>query len=189
MDKVTKFKDKQYLRTEPDDLTAILDFTVHSLKKSSGRPSEYPNTEEGLETFRNKTIEFFEYVNQVNQNTELNRKLIADVETWCLYLGISRQTLSNYYHRGAKWSECIDLIKNAILCGKKQLALNYKIPPMIFVFDCCNNHGYLNTAEFHLTQEPAQNKEEPLPDIDDIIRRYSPVFDDNEPVDLKPPKI
>jgi hypothetical protein len=38
-----------------------------------------------------------------------------------------------------------------IASAKKQLALNGKIPPVLFMFDSANNHGYVNTNEYKIT--------------------------------------
>ena len=70
-----------------------------------------------------------------------------------VFLGITRQTLNAYERRGGQWAECIQYAKNVIASLKKQLALNYKIPPMIFAFDFANNHSYVNTNEFRITAQ------------------------------------
>ena len=100
-----------------------------------------------------QTISVKEAVNNINANPDLERKLIPDIENWCVFLGITRQTLFNYERRGPEWYDCIQYYKNAISSVKKQLALNYKIPPMVYVFDATNNHGYVNSNEFKLTAQ------------------------------------
>lgn len=137
---------------ENDDMSAILDMTISTMKNRGGRPFEYPQTEQGLTTFRENTIAFFEYVNSVNQNPDLERKLIPDIEAWATYLGITRVTIFNYEKRGGEWAQTIQAFKNAMASIKKQLLFNYKIPPMVGVFDLTNNHGYVNSNEFKLTQ-------------------------------------
>ena len=141
-----------------DDMTAILDMTINASKRNAGRPSEYPNTPEGMEKFIENTISFFEHVNNINSNPDIERKIIPDIEGWAVYLGITRMTLCTYEHRNKEWGDLIGYYKNAIGCVKKQLAMNYKIPPMVYVFDATNNHGYINSSEFKLKAEmPNQN--------------------------------
>jgi len=141
---------------ETDDMTAILDMTIQQSTARLGRPCIYENSKAGLEQFIQKTIDFFEYVNGINQNADMERKLIPDIENWAVYLGITRNTLLNYEQRGVDWRDCIQFYKNAISAIKKQLALTYKIPPVVYVFDATNNHGYVNSNEFKLTPTQAQ---------------------------------
>lgn len=143
----------QCLPLETDDLTAILDMTIQQSTAHMGRPCNYTNDTNGLERFIETTIDYFKYVNRINQNPDMERKLIPDIENWAVYLGITRATLFNYEQRGGRWRECIQYYKNAIASVKKQLALTYKIPPMIYVFDATNNHGYVNSNEFKLTTQ------------------------------------
>lgn len=141
------------LPLETDDMTAILKMTIDKSVEHCGRPYHYAPTPQGLEQLIQNTIDYFEYVNSINANPELERKLIPDIENWCVFLGITRQTLFYYEKRGAEWFDCIQYYKNAISSVKKQLALNYKIPPMVYVFDATNNHGYVNSNEFKLTAQ------------------------------------
>lgn len=145
---------------ETDDMTAILDMAIDVSTSRAGRPAEYPFTTEGLDRFINKTIDYFEYVNSINANPELERKLIPDIENWAMYLGVTRQTIWAYQNRGREWKDTIDYYKNVIAAVKKQLAMNYKIPPMVYVFDAVNNHNYLNSTEFKMTvnKSEAENK-------------------------------
>lgn len=145
-------------RIETDDMTAILNMAIDVSNSRMGRPAEYPYTTEGLDRFINKTIDYFEYVNTINANPELERKLIPDIENWAMFLGITRQTIWSYQQRGKEWRDMIDYYKNAIAAVKKQLAMNYKIPPMVYVFDATNNHGYVNSNEFKLTQSSPETE-------------------------------
>lgn len=144
---------RKCLPLEKDDLTAILDLAVVSMRKHGGHPSNYPNDRMGLDAFTERCSQYFEYVQKVNANEGLERKLIPDVENMAVFLGITRQTLNAYERRGGQWAECIGYYKNVIVALKKQLALNFKIPPVLAVFDLCNNHGYSNTSEFKVTAQ------------------------------------
>ncbi len=143
------------LPVETDDMTAILDMTIEQSTTRLGRPCVYANDDAGLAEFTQKTVDFFKYVNEINQNADMERKLIPDIENWAVYLGITRNTLLNYEQRGVAWRDCIQFYKNAISAIKKQLAMTYKIPPMVYVFDATNNHGYVNSNEFKLTATQA----------------------------------
>lgn len=132
------------------DMTASLTLAIDSLKRYGGMPYKYPPTQEGLELFGQRSQDFFDYVARLNSNPEIEKKLILDVEAWCVYLGISRKTLFEYDKRGGAWSEYIQYVKNVINESKKQLALNYKIPPVLYMFDAANNHDYANTSEFKI---------------------------------------
>lgn len=140
------------LPMETDDTTAILDMIIDKSTERMGRPCQYPNDKKGLEEFIQNTVSYFEYVNGVN-SSDMDKKLIPDIESWAVYLGITRATIFNYEQRGNEWREVIAYYKNAIASIKKQLALTFKIPPMIMAFDFTNNHGYCNTNEFKLTTE------------------------------------
>lgn len=153
-------KNNQYYPFENDNTQAALKLSLESLKRTGGRPAEYSNTVAGLEAFRQKSIDFFEYVSSINANSDLEKKVFVDVENWTSFLGISRMTLSNYVKRGGEWATTIDYFKNHIFSIKKQAAMHYAIPPMVFALDAINNHSYYNTNEYHITVEQPQNKKE-----------------------------
>lgn len=144
-------KSAKCLPMETDDTTAILDMIIDKSTERMGRPCQYPNDKRGLEEFIQNTVSYFEHVNSINSNPDMERKLIPDIESWAVFLGITRATIFNYEQRGNDWREVIAYYKNAIASVKKQLALNFKIPPMIMAFDFCNNHSYINTSEYKLT--------------------------------------
>ena len=146
-------KSAKCLPMETDDTTAILDMIIEKSTERMGRPCQYENNKRGLDTFIQGTISYFEHVNAINSNPDMERKLIPDIESWAVYLGITRATIFNYEQRDSQWRDVIQYYKNAIASVKKQLALNFKIPPMIMAFDFTNNHNYCNTNEFKLTTE------------------------------------
>lgn len=114
---------------------------------------QYPNDEQGLELFKGKTMEYLAYIQQVNDNPEIEREIIPDIEGWATYLGINRSTISSYLRRSEKWRSTIENVKNGIAAIKKQLALQGKIPPIMAIFDLTNNHGYVNSSEFKVSQQ------------------------------------
>ena len=140
-----------------DDLQAITTLTVTCLKEHKGVTAKYPNTPQGLADFVQRSQSFFEYCNEINADLEPDKRIIPDIEAWCLYLGIVRSTLHEYGKRSDTWRNAIDIVKTAIMSAKKQLAMRGKIPQMIAVFDWTNNHGYVNTNEFRLVAEQPEN--------------------------------
>lgn len=168
-DEVSKARKKyDCIPLEKDDMSAILDMTVKVMKQRGGRPCAYPNDERGLEMFRDNTVSFMDYVQEVNSNPDLDHKLIPDIEAWATYIGVTRKTIFEYEHRGGEWTTTIQAFKNAIASIKKQLLFTYKIPPMVGVFDLTNNHGYVNSNEFKLTAavEPETSKNDLEAEVD-----------------------
>lgn len=142
------------------DIEAISDIVRTALKNTGGRPAVFPNTKEGIQDFRTQSISYFDYVAQVNAGREAEKAVIPDVENWATYLGLTRQSIFRYEQRSEEWKDTIQLFKNAIASYKKEMALHYKIPPMVFAFDMANNHNYINTSEFKMTVEAVPTKEQ-----------------------------
>jgi len=136
---------------ETGDMTASLNLALDSIKRYGGKPVLYAPTPEGLQLFISRSQDYFVYVNEVNENPNLEKKLIPDIEGWAVYMGTTRKTILDYANRGGQWADVIDFYKNAISNVKKQLAQYYKIPSTIYIFDACNNHGYSNTNEFKIS--------------------------------------
>lgn len=144
---------KYELSDSMDDLTTILDMGIQALKV--GNTAKYPETKEGLEELKAKTIGYFEYINEANSRNDVAQRVYPDIEGLCIYLRISRKTLLQYERdRGTEWKETIGQIKNVISACKKQLASSFKIPPILQIFDATNNFGYVNSNEFKLVAEP-----------------------------------
>lgn len=137
-----------YLPMESDDLTAVINLGIQALKRGA-RP-KYRESEDGYQAFVECSQEYLDYVKQINDNPAIEKKLVIDIESWCVYVGITRETLRQYEARGGAWKEFIAYFKEIIVMCKKQLAFNYKIPPMFATFDLVNNHNYRNTNEFHV---------------------------------------
>lgn len=137
-------------------LEAVIDMAIDVLK--AGRPPVYADTPDGLREFKEKTIEYFQYVREVNAKPDIDKPLVVDVEGWACYLSTTRATIATYERsRGEEWQNFIKQTKNAICACKKELAFHSQIPPVVFLFDACNNHNYSNTSEFKIeanTQEP-----------------------------------
>lgn len=146
---------------EADDLTALTKLAVSSLKEHGGHIAKYECTPQGLEQFIKKSTDFFEYCNTVNASLEPQQRLIPDIESWCCFMGITRQTLMKYTKRNQQWSEAIEMIKEHIAMAKKQLGMRNRIPQMVLVFDLANNHNYVNTSEFRLIADEPKDTTTP----------------------------
>ena len=170
---------KQAVQIEAGDMNASLDIIINTSVQNMGRPSEYPATAGGLESFIQNTIEYFEYVKTVNSEPNATDKnyIIPDVESWAIFLGISRQTLWTYSKRGGQWQEVINYYKDAIGMIKKQLALHFKVPPVFSIFDLVNNHGYLNSSEFKaiVEREDIGNTSSKL---DEMVQKSGLIWDE-----------
>ena len=107
---------------------------------------KYEPTDEGLQMFKEKTEQYFDFVRKANVGHE--KSICADIESWCISLGITRATLSNYHGRSEAWSTYIDYVKECIVSMKKSFMLANRVPPVTAIFDLVNNHGYRNVSSF-----------------------------------------
>lgn len=162
------------------DLGALIDVSIEQIgKREVGRPPVYSNDEEGLKEFLEATRQYFEYIRDANAVNE--EKLIPDIEGWSIFIGVTRQTISTYVRRGEGWEEAINYIKDSILAAKKQLAFRFKIPPVVYLNDVSNNHGYLNTSEFKITAEAGKVGQMPLLSKEEIASRHAAYIGAEEP--------
>ena len=168
---------KKYKRFTPEPigvnntLEAVLNITIESLK--TGRPPTYADTEAGLAEFKENTIAYFQYVKDTNANPDIEKMLVPDIEAYCAFLSITRQTLLTYERqRGSSWQDFIKQTKNAIAACKKELAFHQQIPPVIAMFDLTNNHSYVNSSEFRLEVEPKKPEGITNQTPEEIAARY-----------------
>ncbi len=168
---------KKYTKINPEpgnmaDLGALLDVSIEQIgsRQVKGK-AIYDNSGSGLNNFLEATKHYFEYIRDANKSNE--EKLIPDVEGWCIFLGITRQTALNYSKRSSEWEESISYIKDAILAAKKQLAFRFRIPPVVYLNDVSNNHGYLNTSEFKITANGNESGDKPELTREEIAARYA----------------
>ena len=151
--KVSTYKrQKDTLPMEQGDTLAITSLILESSKSRAGRPAHYEDSPQGLDMFIQNSLSYFEYIQSCNIELE-DKIVIADIESWAVYLGITRNSILNYERRSDQWKETIEYFKNAICSIKKQLALRGKIPSVVAVFNLANNHHYRNTSEFRLETE------------------------------------
>ena len=149
---------------EPDDMQAISAMAITALERHKGRQGvkRYGDTPEDIDSFLEDCISYFEMLKTCNEDKEPEKMLYPSVETLCLHLGISRTSLFRYAQRSEAWSEAVDVARNAIAAARVELATHFKIPPLIHLFDLCNNHPhYHNTSEFRLNTEQTPREETP----------------------------
>ena len=71
-----EIKPKEYKRFTPkpidadNTLDAVLSMTIDSLK--TGRPPAYADTGDGLEEFKQTTIDYFQYVRDTNASPDID---------------------------------------------------------------------------------------------------------------------
>lgn len=165
------------------DLVPVLTLAIEATCKRCGRPAEFSNTRQGLEDFIQKSCDYFAYLQAVNSTDQEEQeqgktpRLIPDVESWALYLGITRMTIHNYQSRGKEWNDTIEYYKGAIAAAKKQLMLSGRIPPVIALFDLTNNHSYHNTSEFHLTTEEPKQEQTRTADLEAEVTAAGLIWD------------
>lgn len=152
-----------------NDLNAITKMGIEGLKNyNPHRPPKYADTPEGLDSFKNKTLDYLRYIDEVNSNDDMQKKVVLDIEGWCSYLQITRKTLHIYYHeRGKEWSEFIDYFKTIITAYKKQLAFSNKTPSIFAIFDLVNGSAedgfYRNTNSIEVRTNTTDNNTYYLP--------------------------
>ena len=159
------------LQIQNDDLQAVTELCISSLKKHGGKQALYADTPQELQRFMNDVTGYFQMLHDANEDTEPDKQLYPSIEGLCLYMGFSRNVLSQYGKRSSAWREAIDTVRNAIATCKIQLASHFRIPPLVFVFDLTNNCAYYNTNQFVLRPEQAQDTATtPRIPVEEILR-------------------
>ena len=143
---------------------ALVEFIQHCRNiHKFGRPPKYADIQE----FYGMTDAYWDVLKDKNQS---GVKIIPDIEGFCCFAGISRETLNEWERsRPSEYSDSIKRLKNDIAAYKKQLGLRGAIPPIVFATDFNNNHGYTQRQEIAI----APNN--PLGDIvdeEELKRRY-----------------
>lgn len=172
---------RKYGNDEPaaGDLSELLKMQIRALK-SGGGIVKYADDTAGFDAFIQKSVRFLEYVNDYNENAELENKpiIVPSVELWACFLCVSRVTLLNYAKRGENWKTFIETFRNGLQAAKLQMASRGKMPPLIYIFDATNNGAnYANTSEFKLSDTESERREVISNlDRDALAKKYG--FDD-----------
>jgi hypothetical protein len=152
-------RDKGLIPVNGEETEALM-----NIMKRQFLPETYRKTYkyEDIQEFRAEITSYFDYIADSNN---IGAKLIPDIEGFCCYAGICRDTLNDWEHtRNPEFIEVIRAFKNAVASYKKQLALKGKIPPIVFATDFNNNHGYTQKQEINLTTpnmlQPTMSMEE-----------------------------
>ena len=130
---------------------------IRTVSRGKGCPKSLPKFVSGAE-LQGAIDAYWDFIYRVNSD---GRKIYPDVEGLASFLRVSRSTLMNW-KRGDTNREFIPVVETAfndIAAVKKQLALGGKLPPLIYLNDFQNNHGYLsNTSkqdiEISVRREP-----------------------------------
>lgn len=153
---------EDYLPIAEDELVTMLEFEKNNMQraaKRNGRPPIF----ESVEQLQEQIIAYWDYLAKANREQV---KLIPDVEGLCSFLGINRDTLNDWERNNYKgFSVTIKTTKNAIAAFKKQLALQGKIPPIVFATDFNNNHGYTQKQEMIVTPNQPLGEAESNPQL------------------------
>lgn len=144
-------------------------------KGKGGRPRKLETVEEFRAVAEN-------YINYIKERALQGVRLIPDVEGFCSFAGISRDTLNDWERtRPGEYSDTIKIFKNTVAAYKKQLAFNGEIPPIVFATDFNNNHGYTQAPQkidLNVGRQAAE-----LPEKADIIKRLPVAIDEKDPAE------
>lgn len=132
------------------------------VRRKPGRPRKYETLGEFMQAAEN-------YIKYIKEQAADGVQLIPDIEGFCSFIGISRDTLNDWERtRPGEYSDAIKSFKTGIAAYKKQLAYKNKIPALVFATDFNNNHGYIQQTKLEIQ---AGRKLDALPEKADILQR------------------
>ena len=175
---------RDYEEIETAQAVALCDMMLDGFKRSvadaergkGGRPRKLETVEEFREVAER-------YINYIKDRALDGVRLVPDIEGFCAFAGISRETLNNWETaRPGAYSDTIKIFKNIIAAYKKQLAFNGEIPPIVFATDFNNNHGYAQAAQKIDLNVGKQAQE--LPTAADIVQRLPVETGGTDPAEL-----
>lgn len=175
---------RDYEEIETAQAVALCDMMLDGFKRSvadaergkGGRPRKLETVEEFREVAER-------YINYIKDRALDGVRLVPDIEGFCAFAGISRETLNNWETaRPGAYSDTIKIFKNTIAAYKKQLAFNGEIPPIVFATDFNNNHGYTQAAQKIDLNVGKQAQE--LPTAADIVQRLPIETGGTDPAEL-----
>lgn len=174
---------RDYEEIETAQAVALCDMMLDGFKRSvadaergkGGRPRKLETVEEFREVAER-------YINYIKERALDGVRLVPDIEGFCAFAGISRETLNNWETaRPGAYSDTIKRLKTSIAAFKKQLAFAGKIPPIVFATDMNNNHGYTQAAQkidLNVGKQAAE-----LPTAAEIAQRLPVEMSGKDPAD------
>lgn len=149
-----RFKEgRDYEPTDAETTAALCDAFLTGFLQTEETPEGGEVQNRGGRPRKLETVEEFtevaeKYILYIKDRAAEGVRLVPDVEGFCSFAGISRETLNNWETaRPGVYSDTIKRLKTSIAAFKKQLAFAGKIPPIVFATDMNNNHGYTQAAQ------------------------------------------
>ncbi len=158
-----------------DDVSDILQLAMDTAQKQG--VTRYENSERGLEAFRQRSLDYFQYIKEQNEtaDSEGSARVIPSIESWAVFMGMSRMAILTYEkQRGDAWRDVIAYFKNCIQACRAQLADRGKIPVIAHIFSAVNSlSGYANTSEIKVTAIPEKEEKRLTSETpEEIATRY-----------------
>ena len=169
-----------------DDISDLLELAVTTARQHG--VVRYENSARGLEAFRERTLQYFEYIVQQNEkaDAEDTKRLIPSIESWAVFMGCSRMTILTYEkQRSDDWGTFIAWSKNVVQSTRSQLADLGRLPAIPHIFSAVNsNAGYYNTSEIRV--KPIEDEQKVLAATESpqaITARYRALLADSTEID------
>lgn len=178
---------RDYEATEAEQTAALCDVFLKGFLQIEETPEGGEVRNKGGRPRKLETVEEFQeiaekYILYIRDRAAEGVRLIPDIEGFCSFAGISRDTLNDWERtRPGEYSDTIKRFKTGIAAYKKQLAFSGKIPPIVFATDFNNNHGYTQAAQkidLNVGRQAAE-----LPEKADIIKRLPVATGGADPAD------
>ena len=134
-----RFKEgRDYEPTDAETTAALCDAFLTGFLQTEETPEGGEVQNKGGRPRKLETVEEFtevaeKYILYIKDRAAEGVRLVPDVEGFCSFAGISRETLNNWETaRPGAYSDTIKRLKTSIAAFKKQLAFAGKIPPIVF---------------------------------------------------------
>lgn len=183
-----RFKEgRDYEPTDAETTAALCDAFLTGFLQTEETPEGGEVQNKGGRPRKLETVEEFKevaekYILYIKDRAADGVRLVPDVEGFCSFAGISRETLNNWETaRPGAYSDTIKRLKTSIAAFKKQLAFAGKIPPIVFATDMNNNHGYTQAAQkidLNVGKQAAE-----LPTAAEIAQRLPVEMSGKDPAD------
>lgn len=117
---------------------------IRTVSRGGAHPYSMPKFASGAE-LQGAIDAYWDFIYRVNTD---GRKIYPDVEGLASFLRVARSTMMNW-KRGEvnrEFAPIVETALNDIAAVKKQLALGGNLPPLVYLNDMQNNHGYLSNT-------------------------------------------